>query len=314
MTSGNQRFLNHLGVTTWHEAGYTGKRGLTATAEDEARGGHAKQTADVFRLFAPDRELIYLPTETSYIGGEYQSKLLTDALPVVKARRVDTLFASVSNSIRGTVFDAALAEVEPFFTYFAAAGNDEDRRYNHYLDSLYIYGVGAYNLMVSDGSMSPALYSSESEHVDFAAPALIFGLAGTSYATPALCGMAALVNDFFIHKTGKPLSSGKMYQFLKDHSVDIYTEGKDTKTGWGAPILPHPDKIDISKYKGESGVNFTDKSDIDSSHYTDVLEAVNIGLIQGYPDGSFAPKRALTREQAASLMMRLYRRVRGGAK
>jgi hypothetical protein len=42
-----------------------------------------------------------------------------------------------------------------------------------------------------------------------------------------------------------------MYQFLKDCSKDVYTEDKDTKTGWGTPILPDPATIDVVKYGGE---------------------------------------------------------------
>ena len=30
----NKRFLDHLGVTAWHAAGWTGSRGLTATGEE----------------------------------------------------------------------------------------------------------------------------------------------------------------------------------------------------------------------------------------------------------------------------------------
>lgn len=59
---------------------------------------HAKSTEEVFRLIAPDRKLIFLPTGTSYSGGKYYHKLLTDAAPEIIAQSVDTLYASLSTT------------------------------------------------------------------------------------------------------------------------------------------------------------------------------------------------------------------------
>lgn len=304
-----QRFLDHLGVTAWHEAGYTGKRGLTASAEpvDGSGGSHANMTKKVFQLFAPDRETIYLSCAAKQMNGVYTSKFIDEGIPIIQERHVDTMWKSTSGITNGHVFDESLETVKDFFTFFAAAANDADEGYNRDLDSTWIYGVGAYQLMYPSNNMAPTFYSSESEYVDFAAPTLVYGFSGTSCACPVLCGMAAVVNDFFIDKTGKPLSSEKMYQFLKDCSVDIYEEGKDVKTGWGAPILPRPDKVDISKY-AEVSTMYKDDAQISSWHKEDVYRAQELGLMQGDGD-MFRPKDPVTREELASVIVRLHDQV-----
>lgn len=307
MTSNEQRFLDHLGVTAWHAAGYTGKRGLTASAEEVDGSGshHANMTKKVFQLFAPDRELVYLSCASMTSAEGRTSKFVDEGIPIIKARQVDTMWKSLDCSSSGAFYDPYLEEVKDYFTFFAAAANDAADSYNRDLDSKWIYGVGAYNLMANSGSMAPAFYSSVSDYVDFAAPALIYGFSGTSCATPALCGMAALVNDFFIDKTGKPLSSEKMYQFLKDCSVDIGDKGKDGKTGWGAPILPPPDKVDIQKYAGGNFMIYEDDAKISEWHKDDVYKAYQLGLMKGDGD-KFEPQSPVTREQLATTLVRLY--------
>ena len=72
---------------------------------------------------------------------------------------------------------------------------------------------------------------------------------GTSCAAPVLAGMARLVNDLFIDKTGFPLSSADMYRFFADNCRDLHTRGEDDFTGWGLPILPPPETVDVWRYQ-----------------------------------------------------------------
>ncbi|WP_214607701.1 S-layer homology domain-containing protein, partial [Mycobacterium tuberculosis] len=54
-----------------------------------------------------------------------------------------------------------------------------------------------------------------------------------------------------------------------------------------------------------SSVNFSDSKDIAPWASEDVKIATSLGLIEGYPNGSFLPKGHLTRAEAAVLIYRL---------
>lgn len=96
------------------------------------------------------------------------------------------------------------------FKYFCAVGNDGDSGYNHIVRINNIIGVGAYKLMV-DGTLVISSYSSETGYIDFMSPSMIniniratknndegYPNTGTSFSTPWLCGMACLVDEFFL--------------------------------------------------------------------------------------------------------------------
>lgn len=260
MLSDNKRFRDFIGVTKFHEAGYTGKRVLVASGEDFYRyaTSHSGETYRVFREFCPEAEVIYLPVIDGTFGSTIDSKFLTYSIPEIVKRGVNIVWASQTVSVNGSFLDEALKQINPFCTVFMSAGNDGADGYNRFLDSEHIHGIGAYRLMYGTNDIAPVQYSSISDKVDFCAPTDVYipsanggynyKFGGTSCACPVLAAVSALINDFFIDKTGQPLSSQMMYQFLKDYSKDVYIQGKDTKTGWGAPILPDPNSIDIDKY------------------------------------------------------------------
>ena len=300
----NKRFLDHLGVTAWHTAGWTGSRGVTATGEELGSSNHAENTEEVFRLIAPDRKLIFLPTGTSYIGGKYYHKLLTDAVPEIMAQGVDTLYASlVDNTCNVADIDAGLAPIADRCSLFFAAGNDGDKKASRIIQSRYVWGVGAYYLMADSGEMRPANFSSVSDAVEFAAPTLINRFSGTSCATPCLAGMAALVGDMAIAKTGRPLSQDGMHRFLLDCCVDLNDAGRDSKTGWGAPILPPPETVDITKY--QTGSLYKDDADIPKFAREGIAYCAANGIMQGDADGTFRPGDTVTRAELATVIARL---------
>ena len=104
--------------------------------------------------------------------------------------------------------------------------------------------------------------SSESEFLDYCAPIPIYipsqipPYGGTSTAGPVLVAQAALVQDFFRDKTGRPLSEAALIKFLFDHRVDMEAEGHDEKTGWGYVVLPPPETVDILRYTEENNSLF----------------------------------------------------------
>lgn len=244
MNSRNNKIRELLNVDVWHKKGYTGKRGVSVSCES-LTSSHGARVAEVFHEIAPDRELIGIQCH-----GKVDEHFFDEVIDTINERGVDTCTRSVTGPPKGDVFE----KVKDFCTCFNSAGNEGMDGDSHAkaIISPYVYGVGAVNID-SSGKVTPTYYTSESEYVDFAAPASFYvdgyTQAGTSFSTPCVCGLAALVNDFFIDKTGRPLSSDNMYRFLKDHSLDIWYKGKDEASGWGVPILPDPDDIEIWEYQ-----------------------------------------------------------------
>lgn len=308
MNPKNNWIRDYLGVTAWHKAGYDGSRGLTASGEDfeAARpADHAAKSYEAFHEIAPGRKVIFV---------KYRDGVKSAA---------DTMYVSLSGPI-GPADRQAMDEAMPDrLTMFVSAGNDGDEKANAYMYPAKVYGVGAVKLLADvmvnnvpvKGDIQPmvAHYSSTSHHVDFAAPTDLcistggtFG--GTSCACPVLAGMAALINDKAIADYGKTLTHDAMYRLLKDISVDIEAEGKDDKTGWGMPILPPPDKLDLRRY---IDMTYKDDDRIASYHKADVYRAAELGLMQGDGD-NFRPTDAPTRQELASVIVRLYDKLKEG--
>lgn len=258
MNSKNDYIREYLGVDKWHKAGYTGKRVKALTGErlGEWMTRHSQQTAAAFHEIAPDAALSYAPFPGAGNVVEKFHELRGDAC---------VMFVSLAVQGGGDREIADGAIPEDLFVCVGAGNYGEDYANGMMLPAS-AYGVGAVDIRWSamrGGKPLPgasllvqsAQYTSHSEHVDFGAATGLYldGFAdtftGTSCAAPVLAGMAALVNDFFMDKTGRPLPHLSMLRFMKDHAVDIEESGKDEKSGWGIPVLPDPDTIDIWLYQ-----------------------------------------------------------------
>ena len=320
----NVDILKKLRLDVWHDLGYDGSIGLSATAEGlvvnnltdgwwsspypREGSDHALKTALVFHVFAPGRKLVSLPgTNANNSDGLY---FASHSANYILNHGIDTFFRSLNGDADG--MDNYLSNL-PFLTYINSGGNGGEHSYNTAPRNKYIYGVGAIRLNME----MPASWSSHSPYIDFAMPDGVYIPAtdgktwypfnGTSCAAPALAGMCACINHFFLVKRAKPLKREKMYEFLKDCSKDIWDKGKDNKTGWGLPILPHPDSIDIDKYAPFGDDDNMIFSDTKNHWNKDHINAVtNIGLMQGYPDGTFKPDKPLTRAEAVEILYNIY--------
>lgn len=252
MNPKNNRFRDFLGITAWHNAGYTGSHCTVGTAEEfnisDGTIDHSELTYACCKEVAPGAELICL-TQVGY----NDSRFMSEQIQTIIDKQVCCWFSSSITATAGKDVNEAFAKVKDFCIFIEAIGNWDTERYARLTESDYVHGVGAYHLY-ENNTIEPEPYSSVSEYVDFCTPTdwYVFvdsWVDGTSCACPILAGMIALIQDLFFDKTGKYLSNANMYRFLKDISHDFYTPGKDTKTGWGYVILPHPDTIDIAKYQ-----------------------------------------------------------------
>lgn len=345
----NKQERDYTGVSKFHAAGYFGERVVAASGESWALeaynpGGrvldplgigtdndtHAINTAATFFQVAPKARLFMLPATKGvfYSDGSYSSEFLDKSAALIEQYNVTNMFVSKSASAHKQFFNDLSAWLRGHgdFKYFFAAGNYDTEKYNEIIEIDEITGVAAYHIN-ADGAAIQAGYSSESEYVDFAAPSSIYlnihakspkdskGLpkTGTSFAAPWLCGMAVLVDDYFIDKTGKPLSRDAMLRFFKDYSYDIYAEGFDNKTGYGAVRLPDPAEIDIVKYADCPPVEEPDKPvipPVEDWAKADIEWAVQNGILFGDGNGNYQLDRACTRREMVAFLHRLYKLIK----
>ena len=328
------------GVDKFHAAGYFGSRVMAGTGEKVntevySAGGriipvlgdgtseHAVQTAAVFFQVAPEATLYSFSTNTSLAGGQKHWDFFSDCVPVIDGKRISNVFFSrVENDKTAREKHAAVLAARPWLKEFWAAGNDGAEGYSKLLQIEDVIGVGAAEVLRSSKVIGgprvyPAGYTSQTELVDFAAPGnpginIAAGdpsdhadiLAGTSFAAPWLCGMACLVDDFFLDRTGQALSRAAMVRFFKDHCQDIGKAGKDSQSGFGLVVLPEPEEIDIEKYVEVRKMEFADKDRISTWAKDAVAYCVSRGFMQGKGE-NFDPKAPITREEFCVVLQRV---------
>lgn len=134
---------------------------------------------------------------------------------------------------------------------------------------------------------------------------------GTSFSSPLLLGMLALVQQFFLEKTNKTLNQEQIYRFIIDNSIDLGEKGKDDMFGHGLFILPNPEDIIIKDYVNVSdnniGDDIMDFKDVDKNRWSakNIDLVSDLGLMNGYPDGTFKPAQPVTREEIATVLANL---------
>lgn len=145
----------------------------------------------------------------------------------------------------------------------------------------------------------------ESPNVDYVGFCWDWG--GTSAACPFVAGQLAL----FMSRFGK-MSQAQIKESLKPYCKDLGDEGYDWVYGDGLIVLP--DKLDIAIDNKEndseqeevlSEMKFYDVP-VDRWSYDEIKWANDIGLVTGFPDGSFRPTDGLTREQICVILKRFY--------
>lgn len=299
MNPQNDYFRAFLGVDKWHNAGYTGKRAICGSAEDFEHAEiyeHAFLTYQCLKEIAPEATVLYLP-----LCGVSDNTFMSDQIKTINDKGVSAWFASIQSPVDGDDVNPAFEQARNCM-FLNSMGNAGENSYSRLTNAKAVYGVGAYNL--DTGAPIAEDYSSVSNFVDFCAPSGLWlnhsQFSGTSCSAPIMCGLTALINDFFIDKTGKPLTSEMMCQFLKDNSRDFYVAGKDTKTGWGYVVLPDPNTIDIAKYTGGNVV--LDKPIIQKADDW-ATTAWQIAYDKGICDGQ-RPAENITRQEVVTMLYR----------
>lgn len=278
----NEKEFDLSGITAWHKAGYTGKNIRMANMEstdpnlwffdgkiiDHFKIGkeynknyHGTQTADVLHQVAPDADIYILPSGGQY-GVDYaKGDFIEKAIPYMEENSICLVNASKGGTNNQILNQRILQAQKCGVTFATSAGNEDDSGASPFAKSGIWIAVAAVHLD-SKGNIVKASYSSIDEEVDFTQFSGIeihdarkgyewrtFPVYGTSFSSPMLCGMLALVQQFFLERAGRTLKQDELYTFMKDYSIDLWEPGHDAKSGYGLFLLPeNPNSIDIAKY------------------------------------------------------------------
>lgn len=279
----NEKEFQISGILDWHNQGYTGKNIKIANLEkcsidawylkkqindpfnngkEDSENSHGNQTMNVISQVAPDADLYTLPRGGSYSKDKVTGTFIEKSLPFMISEDIHLINASLGGTDNKILNSAILGVQEHGTTFVCSAGNEGDRGVSGYAKSGVWIAVGAV-VLTDAGKIYLTSYSSAGDSVDFVQFSEVFAndvrpghknekiyCRGTSFSSPLLTGMLALVQQFFLEKSGHALNQEQLYQFMIDNSIDLGAEGKDDLYGHGLFVLPDPENIDTNKYTG----------------------------------------------------------------
>ena len=272
----NEDAFEFLGITKFHQSGYTGKHIAIASKESIIKGvfddvecddyfstdtsksaKHGTNVMDYIRQVVPDARKIacdFSGTVKKNVWNCVGMQKLLDNPPQVFT---SSSYNSSDSQEHHMKKYRELREKGCFLVH--GAGNDGEDGVLDVVKNDVFKAVAAYKLYC--GKPKKETFSSAGEEVDFASLDNLRATwdnkrhTGTSFSAPVFAGMVALVQDFFISKTGRQLSYENLLQFIKDNCIDLEETGLDNKSGFGLFILPEPDSIEISRYINTKGEN-----------------------------------------------------------
>ena len=291
----NKEAFDFLGITKFHESGYTGKHIAIASKESIIKGvfddvecddyfstdtsksaKHGTNVMDYIRQVVPDARKIACDfsgiTEKNVWNCVGMQKLLDNPPQIFTS----SAYNSSDSQEHHMKKYRELRDKGCFLVH--GAGNDGEDGVLNVVKNDVFKAVAAYKLYC--GKPKKEAFSSVGEEVDFASLDNLRATwdnkrhTGTSFSAPIFAGMVTLVQDFFISKTGRQLSYENLLQFIKDNCVDLEETGIDNKSGFGLFILPEPDSIEISRYINTKGENKTMSEENKNTNTYKTLEDV----------------------------------------
>ena len=262
-----EQTFEFLGITRFHQAGYTGKNVRIMSGEKIIEdyyktenwkkvicpGGYEKQDGnshgssamDILQGVCPDATFYAYPFSGTFTSNSYKCNC-ADYIIENKIHLYTT--SNTGGKANGGREKAIQDCINNGCTFFAAAGNKGENGILEESKSDKYIAIGICDFV--DGKLRWVAPSSVGEELDYVSLAGAYDR-WTSWMTPQFTGMCGLAQDFFIVNAGRALNREELIRFIDDNLIDIEEEGHDIKTGKGLFILPEPSKIDISKYVKE---------------------------------------------------------------
>lgn len=263
----NKEEFDFLGITRFHEAGYKGQ-GISICSKENIIEGifddvlcfeyekrdvwseHATSVIDYIRQVVPEAKKLAIETQGTIKNGV----LYSEGMDYLQNNIPDILTTSFfkSTDIKEPKFSLYKNLYDNGCFLCCAAGNDDRETLEPLTvgDMWKAIGACRYN----KGKPKVEKDYATGEEMDFVSFHDLYTTwdkgnhKGTSFSSPLFAGMCALVQCFFLDKTGKKLSHEKLLKFVIDNCIDLEEEGHDIKTGHGLFILPDPEEINIYKY------------------------------------------------------------------
>lgn len=253
-----QECLDFLGITKWHNAGYTGK-GISVV------GGEL--TTDKFRSIHTDRLSEIIRPDGFGVGDNAQHgtdmfvHLLTVApgitpISCAKSKSIEYVLENdIDIYVTALVSRQKLREekeeliqkcIDKGCLFFISAGNYDEQGLAGESRSEKYWAIGGVELI--NEKWNKLNISSVGEELDFVCIAKWLGITGTSPMAYTVAGMCALVQQFFKERVGRKLNRSEMERFIKNNCKDVLKEGFDYESGYGLFILPNPEEIDVERY------------------------------------------------------------------
>lgn len=334
----NRREFEKLNIIKWHENGYTGKGIKIANLEEcntkawnlkgkinnphnmhrNGTNNHGDIVVDILLQVAPDSEITILDNSNrSVVGGGIEGAFIDKSLPYIDKHGIHLVNASLEGNPNKALADRVKQSKNNGTTFITAAGNSSKYGTMGYNSSTGWISISS-SYLSKRGDISILSNSARGEDIDFTCFGNILAnnqkykgetirVTGTSFASPFFTGMLALVQQFFLEKTGKALHPDKLLQFVKDNCIDLGEKGRDNLFGNGLFVLPGPEDIDVNKYIRKEDDIMSGFSDVEEDRWSaDNIELVsNLKLMEGYPDGNFNPTGQVTREELATVVANL---------
>lgn len=297
------RQIEFLNIKKYHDLGYKGKGITILNAESyPGKDEHGAMTTRVIRDYAPEVTVI-----NSQIKGSKRDRFITvDNKNISFEEAIDILnIKLITSSLTATGNDETLSyyrdlQKQKGLIFFCAAGNyGADGIWHKWSKDNTAIAVGAAQVK-ENGVVERMYYSSTGDELDFMC--FMGRGTGTSAASPALASMVALL----LQRYGD-FNQVECVEILKSIAKDL---GDKNKLGWGLPILPLTDKLEIlDKLRGEDMADF---KDVEQDRWSKVAidRCVAEGLIIGFEDGTFRPTEHVTREEMAQILVRILDKIK----
>lgn len=302
-----QRQIEYLNIKKYHDMGYKGKGNVVLIAEYP--GDHTEMTSGVVGDIAPEATVLESPISIRISGDK-----VIEATVKINGERLDFEQAIdkynikvITRSYSGKSTNATLNYLKDIqkrkgIIFFNSAGNEGANGVTGvWAKDDTAIAVGAAYLTIK-GDVKLHNYSARGDELDFVT--FMARGVGTSAASPALAAQTILL----LQRYGD-FTQAECVEILKSLCIRL-PELSNQEQGWGLPILPLTDKLEILEQLRGENMDFKDvKQDRWSKPAID--RCVNEGLLVGFEDGTFRPTEHVTREQFAQILTRILDKIEG---